>query len=83
MNNSSKNISTAKKRTLAAALVLMTFGATACSTEQSGGSWSEFEACARSYGWENIGVVQSMIEEYRANGKAYFPVEVACERVMP
>ena len=81
-----KNISTFKKRTLAAALVLLTFTATACLSSRS---WPEFEACARSYGYESSGSIRLLrgwVEDYRATGDAGSAMSdmiVACEKAMP
>lgn len=86
--NNNKNISTAKKRALAAALGLLTFTMAACSSDRS---WPAFEACARAHiysdeAWQ-IAAIKEGIKEWRANGlrsgERHRAGVVECENVMP
>ena len=84
------------KRTVGATLILLTFTVTACSGSDR--SWSEFEACARSFGVgtsrddgfdRSIRNFRAHVEEYRDTGKPPEPVSwfesilAECEKVMP
>jgi len=82
----------AMKRTVGAALILLTFTATACSGSKPARSWSEFESCAIAF--DNgftypVYTFRGFVEDYR-NGdfeerrsEEFDRGVVACEKVMP
>ena len=71
------------KRTVGAAVILLTSTVTACSGSEPTRSWSEFEACARSFGADpnyrepylpedyssTVSKFRSQVDEYRAGTK--------------
>ena len=79
------------KRTVGAALILLTFTTTACSGSEPTRSWSEFEACvyalypsdpAEIHFWR--GQVEGYREgDYERRGEDPHRVVVECEKVMP
>ena len=77
------------KRTVGAALILLTFTTTACSGSEPTRSWSEFESCVYALypeTSEDIYLWRSYVEQYREGwGWADDPdrVVVECEKVMP
>ena len=86
------------KRTVGAALILLTFTVTACSSSESNRSWSEFEACIDAtyvpdpdYAPDPDEIPwQVFVEDYRnrdyrvgLNGGRFDRPVRECEKVMP